>query len=157
MIVVCKSRARGGRETLHCLLGPFWPCMFCVTTPMVVGIMYWANTIILPGKHWLAWLIFNLCGSGTLLSLWATSFSDPGILERQRVNRSGARMRWNNNASSFVPSHAMYDSDCGVVIEVSRSCLPLSSLVPLPLPPSSLVSTMKKAFFAVLLSMYNNI
>ena len=92
--------------------------MFCVTTPMVVGIMYWANTFILPGKHWLASLVFNLFGSGTLLSLWATSFSDPGILERQRVNRSGGRMRWNNNASSFVPSHAMYDSDCGVVIEV---------------------------------------
>ena len=65
-----------------CVVGPYWPVMLCITTPLIAGISglvgYWIN-----GKAHVAFvIILAILGAATLVSLYGTACCNPGLLPR---------------------------------------------------------------------------
>ena len=53
---------------------------------------------------------------GLCVSLFYTGCRDPGILPRMREPPAD-NWRWNDQAQTFRPPGAVYDSECGAVVE----------------------------------------
>jgi hypothetical protein len=110
------------------VLGPYWPCLFFCTYPLVLGISGATLVIAIPTKPLVVqilWAIFTLM---LLYMLCNVSCRDPGMLLRHaedpsqslseyRSRRTGGAWRWNDTARTFYPRNAQYDHDCKVVVE----------------------------------------
>ena len=115
------------RRKLDLVVGPYWPMLFCVTYPLILSVSLWTlvSAILKPDTNVFVALLWGACTSGLLYSLFGVSCRDPGIQQRYRTvpawasadGRGRDEWRWNDQAQTFRPRGAMYDSDCGVVIE----------------------------------------
>lgn len=111
-------RAANGPTRIYCVMGPFWPCMVCVTYPLVGAVSMFAFFVtVQDGPVWVK--VLWTCSTLILvLALACTGCRDPGIVRRRReqpVHASG--WRWSDQTETFRPPGAVYDRDCGVVIE----------------------------------------
>lgn len=109
------------RRKIDLVVGPYWPMLIFVTYPLIFGVSFWAAYAGLPGKHPL-FILFWFCSTmGLVVALFQTGFRDPGIMLRKReapngdANSSG--WRWNDQALTWRPRGAFYDSDCACVVE----------------------------------------
>jgi palmitoyltransferase ZDHHC9/14/18 len=92
-----------------------------VTYPLIFGVSGWAFTVaILPGKKHpmlvLGWLVITLA---LIVALSLTGCRDPGIMYRhpRPPPQNENQWRWNDQAQTFRPRLAYYDSDTAVMVE----------------------------------------
>jgi len=53
------------------------------------------------------------------VALFYTGCKDPGILPRY-TNQPTSSWRWNDQAKTYRPPGAIYDDECGVIVEEVR-------------------------------------
>ena len=105
-----------GERKLDCVVGPYWPMLIGVTFPLIIGISFLVARATWNNQHFFVsatWLLLTL---GLCASLYFTGCKDPGILPRYR-SAPEDRWRWNDQAQTFRPIGAVYDAECGCVIE----------------------------------------
>ena len=98
------------------MCGPFWPMLAFVTYPLIFGVSGWCYVSKVSKMEviiQLAWFIMTLF---LILSLALTSFRNPGIWLRHSEKES-PNWIWNEQARTWRPRKARYDSECGCVIE----------------------------------------
>lgn len=107
------------RPRLHCVVGPYWPMLFFVTYPLILGVSGMTLLKAIPHKPPLLQLAWAICTVGLIVALAKTSCSDPGILYRHEnpppQDENG--WRWSDQAQSYRPRGAYFDTDCAVVVE----------------------------------------
>eukprot|EP00979_Chaetoceros_neogracilis_P014316 scaffold4566_cov286-Chaetoceros_neogracile.AAC.1 len=110
------------RQVFDQIIGPYWPMLFFVTYPLIMGVSLWTakQAVFVPNFNPIligVWLLFT---GGLCLSLFLVSCKDPGILLKHHSSPEGEtnpKWRWNDRAQSYVPRGAIYDDDCAVVVE----------------------------------------
>ena len=116
----CKVR-RYTRPTLRCVVGPYWPMLLCVTYPLIFIVSGWAYyTALWPGKKpVVVTVVWVLLTGGLIVALALTGCRDPGILYRHDSPppQFENNWRWSDQAHSYRPRSAYFDSDTGVVVE----------------------------------------
>lgn len=99
------------------ILGPYWPFLCLVTYPLVYGISSLTLLVAIPRQRSSIILLWALCTAALLYNLFNVSCRDPGILRRHSEPPSDHGWRWNSDTLSYIPRGAVYDPDCGCVIE----------------------------------------
>jgi len=105
----------------HVMVGPYWPILCGVTLPLLMSIALAAlfRGDILDKPLFLGvWIAINgTCWTSLLL----TGCRNPGIFKRHRTIPADApdadTWRWNDQARTFRPEHARYDTDTKCVID----------------------------------------
>jgi hypothetical protein len=115
-----KQVRRFTRPRLNFVMGPYWPMLLFVTYPLILGVSGWAFVYaVLPGKlPVLVALLWVICTVGLITALAFTAFRDPGILYRHDSPppQGENTWQWNDQAQTYRPRGAHYDSDTGVVV-----------------------------------------
>ncbi|GKY99237.1 hypothetical protein MPSEU_000879000 [Mayamaea pseudoterrestris] len=104
------------RPQLICILGPYWYICTCLTFPFLLFFAIWTGVRMIPHQSLAVVIPWAICNTVALLSLLLVSSGDPGILHRYHEPPDDTWI-WNDQAATWRPAHAKYDSDCGVVIE----------------------------------------
>ena len=114
-----EKKQRFTRPRLVCVFGPFWPMLLLITYPLIFGVSLWTLFHAIPGKPLLLQVVWGTLTVSLILALAFTSFRDPGILYRvqQPPPQEENQWRWNDQAQTYRPRNAFYDTDCGVVVE----------------------------------------
>lgn len=107
------------RPKLDIVVGPYWPMLLLITYPLIFGISGWTLVKAIPGKPILLQLAWSTFTIGLIVALALTACRDPGIMFRRRTPPQNAtsQWRWNDQAQTYRPRGAIYDSDTGVVVE----------------------------------------
>jgi len=119
------TKRRFTRPRYDWIVGPFWPMLVCVTYPLIIGVSFWTLVTSIPGKNIFLQLFWAVCTGGLLLSLTLVSCRDPGILPKysRPPPQDEGSWRWNDQAQSYRPRGAMFDTDCAVVVdEFDHTC-----------------------------------
>eukprot|EP00565_Helicotheca_tamesis_P007378 CAMPEP_0185727030 /NCGR_PEP_ID=MMETSP1171-20130828/2831_1 /TAXON_ID=374046 /ORGANISM="Helicotheca tamensis, Strain CCMP826" /LENGTH=331 /DNA_ID=CAMNT_0028395501 /DNA_START=150 /DNA_END=1145 /DNA_ORIENTATION=+ len=104
------------KNKIEIVVGPYWPFMMCVTYPLIFGVSGLTAVKAIPGKHPIFIAAWSACTFGLIYSLFSVGCRDPGILTRHR-SPPHASWRWNDQAQTYRPRRAVYDTDCACVIE----------------------------------------
>jgi hypothetical protein len=116
-----KQVRRFTRPRLNIVVGPYWPMLLFVTYPIIFGVSGWAFYIaIWPGKiPVMLVLLWLACTVGLISSLAFTGCRDPGILYRHDAPppQGENTWRWSDQAQSYRPRGAHFDSDTFVIVE----------------------------------------
>ncbi|GMH96933.1 hypothetical protein TrVE_jg13426 [Triparma verrucosa] len=116
-MIVIKSSIQNDEPKLLCVYGPFWPVLFCLTWPLILGVSGYTFYRLL---HLEApfYIILPWCAlTGVLCRfLHRVSSRDPGILPRYREAPEES-WRWNSQADTYRPPGAIFDKECGVIVE----------------------------------------
>jgi hypothetical protein len=109
---------RFSRPRLDVVVGPYWPMLFFVTYPLILGVSAWTlvSGILRPGTSLVLQFLWTVCTLGLIVALTRTACRDPGILYRQRQPKD-ATWRWSDQADTYRPRHAWYDMDTAVMVE----------------------------------------
>lgn len=110
--------SRFSRPRLQIVLGPYWPMLVFVTYPLILSVSAWTFwSGIRPGNKPLVtvflWIVLT---TGLIVALTLTACRDPGILYRSR-KQYDANWRWTDQADSYRPRDAWFDTDTAVVVE----------------------------------------
>lgn len=107
------------RPKLEFVIGPYWPMLFLITYPLILGVSGWTLMTAIPGKPAYLQLLWFCCTIGLIVSLALTACRDPGIMYRRHAppQHAQTQWRWNDQAQTFRPRGAAYDPDTGVVVE----------------------------------------
>ena len=104
------------RPKLQIIVGPYWPMLFCVTYPLILGVSgltLYTRIPYLPPLVGFVWFVLTV---SLIVALAMTAFRDPGILPRHE-NPPNNDWRWSDRTYSYKPRKAYYDPDTGVVVE----------------------------------------
>ncbi len=112
-----KKKNNTTRSRVVWMLGPYWPFLFCVTYPLVYGISFLTLIVAIPKQHSSILLLWVLCTGALFYNLFNVSCRDPGILRRHSEPPANHGWRWHEETMSYIPRGAVYDPDCGCVIE----------------------------------------
>jgi hypothetical protein len=120
------------KPQLDIVVGPYWPMLVFVTYPLIFGVSgLTLKAIYENGLPVIGIVIWLLCTVGLIVSLALTSCRDPGIVHRMRTipkttnqqpnknsnNGYPTAWRWTDQADSYRPRGAWYDTDTAVVVE----------------------------------------
>lgn len=124
---------RSSRPVLHCVAGPYWMVLVCITLPLIFGLSTVVATTSIANCHWMVIATWSFCNVMLLVSLLNVSCRDPGILYRyteipqvqqqqSNYNNNGntavqENWVWNDQALTYRPKSALYDNDCAVIID----------------------------------------
>mmetsp|Transcript_14270 Transcript_14270/g.21981 ORF Transcript_14270/g.21981 Transcript_14270/m.21981 type:complete len:290 (+) Transcript_14270:16-885(+) len=111
-MVVLRENSNGSK----CMVGPFWPWLIFITYPLIFGVSgvcYFKVVRKFSAPEQVFWFALTF---GLIIALSFTGFRDPGILLR-KSERQIQSWIWNDQALTYRPRGARYDSDCGCVIE----------------------------------------
>jgi hypothetical protein len=110
------------RPRLLCLVGPYWMVVIGLTIPLLTLVTFWTaytqfSDMLLPVQ-----IVWTICTAMLYLSLLLVSCTDPGILHRHAApppsnNDTDPSWYWNDQALTYRPASAKYDSECAVVVE----------------------------------------
>jgi DHHC palmitoyltransferase len=113
------------RPRLLCLVGPYWMVVVGLTIPLLTLVTFWTaytqfSDMMLPVQ-----IVWAICTAMLYLSLLLVSCTDPGILYRHTTpppppptnNGTDPSWYWNDQALTYRPASAKYDSECAVVVE----------------------------------------
>jgi hypothetical protein len=112
------------RPKLDIVVGPYWPMLCFVTYPLILGVSAWTYIagISTGTKPFLVSATWFICTLGLITALAFTACRDPGILYRVR-DPHDASWRWSDQADSFRPRDAWFDSGACVVVVVAAATL----------------------------------
>jgi len=120
LVVLFQLPAKPGETPrLLCVVGPYWPMMMCITTPLIlapcVGVVIYAW----PFVHYGVIIGFCCFAAFTLTALWCTACSNPGLVPRyeERPPHADSNWSWNDQTRTFRPRTARYVDDCGVLVD----------------------------------------
>lgn len=106
------------------IAGPTWPTCLFFTFPMIIfgsiSTIWFVLMDVETDMPWWITPIYISFVTGTLVSLFLTGCSNPGLVERITEENKDAEMgdwRWNGELSSFQPPHSAYCEKCKVLIE----------------------------------------
>jgi len=118
MVVLKGGEVKGnrGEYILHYVIGPFWPMLVFITYPLIIGVSFFVYTKISPILHPLILLSWFAFTATVCVALFYTGCKDPGILPRY-TNQPTSSWRWNDQAKTYRPPGAIYDDECGVIVE----------------------------------------
>ena len=113
--------------TLVWILGPFWYIPFLITMPLIVGVSagIYLTTVVCHDHHMVWDILWAILLAGVLLCLFTASWSNPGILPRHwnpptatttTADGEDEEWIWNDQALTYRPPKAKYDSACAVVV-----------------------------------------
>ncbi|KAL3943841.1 MAG: hypothetical protein SGBAC_002092 [Bacillariaceae sp.] len=113
-----------------CMVGPYWPINLCLTWPLILGISGWTLYIRVLHQNIVIIITWSICTFALCASLLLVSCTNPGILYRREKPPEGeeADWQWNDQAKTYRPSNARFDSECQVVIEAFDHTYVISSL-----------------------------
>lgn len=118
MSVLWSTRTSDGRTKLHCLVGPFWPCLAFVTYPLVFGCSLVVAVLYLPDKPIFIQAFWWACTLMLIASLGCTGCRNPGVVRRWKSKPDDcSHWIWSDQGGTYRPPRARYDGDCAVVIE----------------------------------------
>jgi DHHC palmitoyltransferase len=111
------------RPRLLCLVGPYWMVVVGLTIPLLTLVTFWTaytqfSDMLLPVQ-----IVWAICTAMLYLSLLLVSCTDPGILYRHATpptpnnGTDPTSWYWNDQALTYRPASAKYDSECAVVVE----------------------------------------
>lgn len=113
-----KMTRRVRRRTIEMVVGPYWPMLFFVTWPLVLGVSMLTAIKAIPSKSFPFVVVWAVCTGGLIYALFSVSCRDPGIMRRHEIRPvDGDQWRWNDQAQTYRPRGAVYDPDCAVVVE----------------------------------------
>ncbi|GMH62252.1 hypothetical protein TrLO_g1507 [Triparma laevis f. longispina] len=116
-MIVIRQTVQNEEPRLLCVFGPFWPVLFFLTWPLVLGVSGYTFYRLLHLSAPIYVILVWCALTGALCRfLHRVSSRDPGILPRYR-EAPGERWRWNSQANTFRPPGAIYDKECGVIVE----------------------------------------
>jgi hypothetical protein len=98
------------------MLGPYWPIMLCVTLPLVLGVSFATAFLSIRKLSKIVISLWSLLTGILILSLLCVGCRNPGIMNRHLQPESPDWI-WNDQALTYRPTHAKYDSECACVIE----------------------------------------
>lgn len=110
------------RRKINMVVGPYWPMLVFVTYPLILFVSFCAAVkgVFIVNFNPLVVCSWTILTTGLVVSLFFTSCTDPGILRKHEEppkGESSGRWRWNDRVQSYVPTGAVYDIDCAVVVE----------------------------------------
>jgi hypothetical protein len=115
------------RPKLMIVLGPYWMVLVFVTIPIFALLSAYTFLSVIRNKgSTILFSLYLISTCGLFVSLLMVGCQDPGILYRHTVqpvapsavNTSDeTEWQWNDQALTYRPIHAKYDSECAVVIE----------------------------------------
>ena len=124
LIVICETpRRRGVKRNLLCVVGPYWQMMVCVTTPLIagpcIGVIFFMYNQEVPVGLIIAFAVAALL---TLLFLWKTATTDPGLVVRYskeppESTEQAHRWAWDDRTQSWRVLSARYAEDCRVLVD----------------------------------------
>jgi len=102
-----------------CMVGPYWPINLCLTWPLVLGISGWTLVTRVIHQNIVVIITWSLCTFAMCVSLLLVACANPGIQYRHEEAPAGEEgdWRWNDQAKTYRPSTARFDTECQVVIE----------------------------------------
>lgn len=123
----CRARRIGNmvvlspkKSSTHAqwVVGPYWTVLVFVTIPLLSLISVWVFfSKNLAGRSHVLAIPWYLCNVSLFVSLLLTGCRNPGILQRIQNEPNDPRCTWNDQALTYRPPNAKYDSDCASVIE----------------------------------------
>jgi hypothetical protein len=117
-----EEGSRRLRPKLQCVVGPYFGITLSLTLPFLIGLTAFTLYMgILKNEdlHWGVILGWAIVMGAMFVSLFKTSFSDPGILYRHSTIPCNATQewRWNDQARSYRPSGARFDTEVQAIVE----------------------------------------
>jgi hypothetical protein len=104
------------RPQLLCVMGPYWCTVMFITFPLLILFAVWTGFTTIPHRPMAVVILWALSNALALFSLTQVSCRNPGIMYRYREPPSDSWL-WNDQAATWRPTHAKYDTDCAVVVE----------------------------------------
>jgi len=121
---------RQARRKIDIIVGPYWPCLIFITYPLILTLttITAIKAVFVPNQYIPLMLVWSGLSGGLCSALFRVGCKDPGILPRYRNipnakdmesggGWAGDNWRWNDQAQTYKPKSALYDSDCAVVVE----------------------------------------
>ena len=88
-----------------------------VTYPLIFVVSFWTLVTSIPRVAPVIQVVWALLTLALMYALAMTSFRDPGIMYRCLEPPPDQSWRWCDAAQTYRPRGAVYDPDCGVVVE----------------------------------------
>mmetsp|Transcript_10681 Transcript_10681/g.25707 ORF Transcript_10681/g.25707 Transcript_10681/m.25707 type:complete len:335 (+) Transcript_10681:87-1091(+) len=110
---------RKARPKLLWVMGPYWTVNLCITFPLIFGISGWICYQRIAGSNSVVMITWSIGTFLMVFSLCMISCRNPGILYRHSQIPSTVEedWRWNDQARTYRPASARFDSECQVVVE----------------------------------------
>jgi hypothetical protein len=123
----CGAGSRLGNMVLlpgtNIILGPYWPMLFFITIPLILGVSILTAYTKIPQQHPALIGIWTILTLSLLLSLIRVSCRNPGILKRHLQPPAEEDWIWNDQALTYRPRSAKYDPECALVfIDFDHTC-----------------------------------
>lgn len=113
-----ETKVKRKRPRPVCMVGPYWPINLCLTWPLILGISGWTLYSKVLDQNTAVIITWSICTFGLCASLLLVSCSNPGILYRHTEPPAGnGGWQWNDQAKTYRPPNARFDTECQVVIE----------------------------------------
>ena len=117
-----SSSKRYTRPRLNIVVGPYWPMLMFVTYPLIFGTSWFAMKNLFlssEAKPPLLIVIWTTMTLTLIIALACTGCRDPGIMYRYEnpPPQHENTWRWNDQAQTYRPRGAYFDSDTMVVVE----------------------------------------
>ena len=118
------------RPKLLWVMGPYWTVNIFITFPLIIGVSGWICYFRVSKSHLAIIMTWSIGTFLLILSLCMISCCNPGILYRHAQaptpnnnnnnntdDIEAEDWRWNDQARTYRPSDAKFDSECQVVVE----------------------------------------
>jgi hypothetical protein len=127
----CSSQLCGRRGNMvelpaNLMLGPYWPILIFVTYPLILGITLATAIMSIPHQSIPVVAVWASLYTLLLLTLGCVACRNPGVLPRHLKpkythHRHNTTIHeewiWNDQALTYRPRTAKYDSACACVLE----------------------------------------
>ena len=128
VVLLQRNTATAHRPKLLVVLGPYWMVLVFVTIPIFALLSTYTFISVTRNENSTTLIVLHLLTtSGLFISLFMVGCQDPGILYRYSAppvpslttssNSDETEWQWNDQALTYRPLRAKYDSECAVVIE----------------------------------------
>jgi len=107
------------RPKLLWVIGPYWSVNLFITFPLIFGVSGWICYSRILDSNLAVIITWSIGTFLMVFSLCMISCRNPGILYRHPQIPGGAQgdWRWNDQARTYRPASARFDSECQVVVE----------------------------------------
>ena len=128
VVLLQRNTATAHRPKLLVVLGPYWMVLVFVTIPIFALLSTYTFISVTRNENSTTLIVLHLLTTlGLFISLFMVGCQDPGILYRYSAppvpslttssNSDETEWQWNDQALTYRPLRAKYDSECAVVIE----------------------------------------
>ena len=107
------------RPKLLWVVGPYWTVNLFITFPLIFGVSGWILFTKIVDSNLPVIITWSIGTFLMVISLCMISCRNPGIMYRrpQMPQDAEVEWRWNDQARTYRPASARFDSECQVVVE----------------------------------------